>query len=483
MVACAAGFAHAQAIHGRVLLPDSTPAAGSIVTATTSAGGETRTIASRTGAYRLTLPRGGRFELRALRIGFIPTVVPPVDVAAGEDRAIDIILASQPVRLATLNVDARDNCGLRGPEATAFLQLWEQARAALAATSLLETSGSLDVRVVRLDGTIENDGSRAKVDSAGARETITSRPFATTPAETLATAGFVRQRRDGTVMFDVPGADAFLSDAFVATHCFRVENPPGDHRDWIGIGFRPAQDPDTTTDISGVMWLDRATAELRRLEFGYVNVIFFPQRVCDNIKGWCIHGSGKGAGGSLDFARLADGEWLIHRWMIRTPAENTEYRVDFKARKVPGGWEKCYDSHKGCEPVNVPHPKLATNFGSIATVSRAGREIFNDDTTIAAISRIAAKVAGRHPAGISGVVSDASTGQPLSRAVVSTENPARAAITNDSGFFEISTLPAKNVGLTVRRTGYDPIGFRLPLLADSTRHMKLALVPTSPARP
>jgi hypothetical protein len=66
---------------------------------------------------------------------------------------------------------------------------------------------------------------------------------------------------------------------------------------------------------------------------------------------------------------------------------------------------------------------------------------------------------------------------------VSTENPARAAITNDSGFFEISTLPAKNVGLTVRRTGYDPIGFRLPLLADSTRHMKLALVPTSPARP
>ncbi|HEY2163480.1 MAG TPA: carboxypeptidase-like regulatory domain-containing protein, partial [Gemmatimonadaceae bacterium] len=282
MVTCVAGLAHAQVIHGRVLLPDSTPAAGSMVTATTSGGGTARTIASRTGAYRLTLSRTGRYEIRALRIGFIPTVVRAVDVAAGEDRTIDIVLTSQPVRLATLNVDARDNCGMRGPEATAFLQLWEQTRAALAATSLVETRGSLDMRVVRLDGTVEIDGSHAKVDSAGARETISSRPFATTPAETLATAGYVRQRRDGTVVFDVPGADAFLSDAFVATHCFSVEDPPGDHRDWIGIGFRPAENPDTTTDIFGVMWLDRATAELRRLEFGYVNVIFFPQRICDH---------------------------------------------------------------------------------------------------------------------------------------------------------------------------------------------------------
>jgi hypothetical protein len=483
MVACAAGVAHAQAIHGRVLLPDSIPAAGSMVTATGSGGVEARTIASRTGAYRLTLPRGGHYELRALRIGFTPTVVPAVDVAPGEDRAIDIVLASQPVRLATLNIDARDNCGLRGPEATAFLQLWEQARAALAATSLGETSGSLDMRVVRIDGTVENDGSHPKIDSAGARETIASRPFATTPAETLAAAGYLRPRRDGSVVFDVPGADAFLSDAFVATHCFRVEDPPGDHRDWIGIGFRPVKDPDTTTDISGVMWLDRATAELRRLEFGYVNVIYFPQRICDNTKGWCIHGSGKGAGGSLDFARLADGEWLIRRWLIRTPAENIEYRADFKVRQSPGGFEKCYDNHKGCEPLSIPHPKLATNFGSIATVSRAGHEMFNDDTTIAAMARIAAKAAGRHPAGISGFVSDATTGQPLPRVVVSTEDPARAAITNDSGYFELPTLPAKTVGLTARRSGYDPIGFRLPLLADSTRHLKLSLVPTSSLRP
>jgi hypothetical protein len=67
--------------------------------------------------------------------------------------------------------------------------------------------------------------------------------------------------------------------------------------------------------------------------------------------------------------------------------------------------------------------------------------------------------------------------------VVSTEDPARAAITNDSGYFELPTLPAKTVGLTARRSGYDPIGFRLPLLADSTRHLKLSLVPTSSLRP
>jgi hypothetical protein len=382
-----------------------------------------------------------------------------------------------------LNVDARDNCGLRGPEAATFLQLWEQAHVALAATSFVETSASLDMRVVRLEGTVENDGSHAKVDSARARETISSRPFATTPAETLSAAGYVRQRHDGSVVFDVPGADAFLSDAFVATHYFRVEDPPGDHRDWIGIGFRPAEEPDTTADIAGVMWLELATAELRRLEFTYVNVLFFPQRICDNTKGWCIRGSGRGAGGSLDFARLDDGAWLIHRWTIRTPAEGTQYRVDFKARKIPGGWEKCYDSHQGCEPVNVPHPKLVTNFGAVATVTRDGREIFRDDTTSAAMSRIATRGAGRHPAGISGVVTDASTGQSLARVVVSTDDPARAAITDDSGFFELPTLPVRAVVVSARRRGYDPIGLRLPLLPDSTRHMKLSLVPASPTRP
>jgi hypothetical protein len=284
-------------------------------------------------------------------------------------------------------------------------------------------------------------------------------------------------------VFDVPGADAFLSDAFVAGHCFRIQDPPDDHHDWIGIGFRPAEDPDTTTDITGVMWLDRASAELRRLEFTYVNVLFFPQRICDNIKGWCIHGSGKGAGGSLDFARLADGEWLIHRWAIRTPAENTEYRVDFKLRKIPGGFEKCYDSKKGCEPVNVPHPKLVTNFGSIAEVSRDGYNLFLDDTTLTAMSRIARRAAGAHPARIAGVINDASTGRPLARAIVSTDAPARAAITNDSGFFELPTLPAKSIDLTVRRAGYEPIGFRLPLLPDSTRRLTLELAPASPARP
>lgn len=91
MVACLAGLANAQAIHGRVLLPDSTPAVGSIVAATTGSVA-TRAIVSRTGAYRLALPRVGRYEIRALRIGFRPTVLPPIDVAVGEDRALDIVL-------------------------------------------------------------------------------------------------------------------------------------------------------------------------------------------------------------------------------------------------------------------------------------------------------------------------------------------------------------------------------------------------------
>jgi hypothetical protein len=58
-------------------------------------------------------------------------------------------------------------------------------------------------------------------------------------------------------------------------------------------------------DIAGTLWLDRATSELRLLEFRYTNLM--PEANDAMV------------GGFVEFARMASGHWLIPRWAIRTP--------------------------------------------------------------------------------------------------------------------------------------------------------------------
>ena len=58
-------------------------------------------------------------------------------------------------------------------------------------------------------------------------------------------------------------------------------------------------------DIRGVLWLDRASAELRRLDFAYTRV---PK--------WA---HGRDAFGQLGFAPLPGGGWIVQRWVLRVP--------------------------------------------------------------------------------------------------------------------------------------------------------------------
>src|SRR5476651_2124630 len=75
----------AQRVRGQVVLPDTTvPAAGVIVVATGDNGALVRALTTGRGAFDMPLPHAGRFELRVLRIGFAPTVVPAIDIKVGE---------------------------------------------------------------------------------------------------------------------------------------------------------------------------------------------------------------------------------------------------------------------------------------------------------------------------------------------------------------------------------------------------------------
>ena len=111
-----------------------------------------------------------------------------------------------------------------------------------------------------------------------------------------------------------------LSESFVESHCFQAEPWTKDDRDWVGIGFKPAETRRDVVGIRGTLWLDRRSAELQTLEYNYVNlpaVLRTPR-----------------AGGSVGFLRLTSGAWLVNEWSIRMPrvSESTGTRSAGRVR-------------------------------------------------------------------------------------------------------------------------------------------------------
>ncbi|HTE46428.1 MAG TPA: carboxypeptidase regulatory-like domain-containing protein [Gemmatimonadaceae bacterium] len=498
----------AQTIRGRVFLADSvTPVAGIVVTAN-GPGNVTaaRALSTSRGDYLLQLRAPGRYEVRALRIGFRPAVVRDVVVKENATSVQNIVLSSLPVAIAGMDVRDDRDCSLSKRDGETFLQLWEQARGALAATQLSEQSGALDVRMVRADGHIDApilfaDSLYEIVDTLRARESIVDRVFAATPAETLTVRGFVRLTPDGRTVYDMPNAETLLSDAFVASHCFSVRSSD-DHKDWIGLGFRPRRTTKGIIDIRGALWLDRATAELRRVDFDYTDLPAAEYEVCDSnpfvtvtperlrevprfeqpnprCEGAKNDRSNRlGLGGYADFVRLPSGEWLVSKWMIRTPPDEGRIRpMPWRVRRVKQTTERCY-SGPDCHTVLAMRPRLVTSMGAITAVMRDGMRVYQNEKGAALISAMSAKRAGGHPAAVQGIVTDL-TGRPLINAVLQTEAPWRAAQTDSVGAFHFQMLPPDTINVVVRCRGYQPVRARLPLLGDSTRHLTLSLVPDS----
>jgi hypothetical protein len=157
-----------------------------------------------------------------------------------------------------------------------------------------------------------------------------TRPWRELPADSLRRAGYVIPQRDNTVTYFAPGLGVLLSDGFVEDHCFRLTTDRKSPM-LVGIAFEPSPDRKNVAEIRGTMWVDRASAELRRLEFAYANVSPEEQQR---------------AGGDVEFKRVRDGTWLISRWNIRMPVLEQDVRgssggfrseVKVAAMQVSGG--------------------------------------------------------------------------------------------------------------------------------------------------
>jgi hypothetical protein len=311
----------AQTVRGAVVLADSTtPARGAIVLAIDEHGATAgRTLTSDRGEFALQLQAAGRYGLTVLRIGFRPTVVPPVTVAAGPATAVRVVLNAAMVPLTMVNVRAQDECRVNPDSGLMVARVWDEARKAILTSQLRAEGALLDAGWIEYDRTLDATARFVRAQRVRTYQNTTTHAFRSLPAELLAAHGYVVADSAGTTYY-APDADVLTSESFAATHCFRLVAPPGDRPGLIGVGFQPTRNRVDVRDIEGTFWVDRATAELRTLDFRYTNLSDVAIAA--------------GAGGTVEFLRLADGNWLVSRWNVRMPKIGAPDKTSDNGRKL-----------------------------------------------------------------------------------------------------------------------------------------------------
>nr|MCU0617490.1 hypothetical protein [Gemmatimonadaceae bacterium] len=184
-------------------------------------------------------------------------------------------------------------------------RLFSDARTALLASQLASLDGRPRSRYrvtttewnAREDRLLRVEAKEAVADSAN--------PFRSVPADSLALIGFVTNGPDRTTIWRAPDAAVLTDDAFLAEYCLSLveDSTPGSDR--IGVGFRPARNRRDIVQIEGVLWLDRVSAKLRRLDFSYVGLSYLLRDAAPR--------------GHVAFTQLPEGPWLVHAWSLRMP--------------------------------------------------------------------------------------------------------------------------------------------------------------------
>ncbi len=312
----------AQQLVGRVLQPDRVAPAPGVVVTILDARDSTlaRALTGRSGDFRFRVALPGRYRVRAMRVGFRPTeAVADIRATAAPD-TITLVLTGESVRLTTVTVSSTSTCrdaARAGPEVASA---WEEARKALEASDLAMAGESpVLAEWIQYDRSLDSTGRIVRRQTVRTTRSPTQRAFRSAPAEQLARDGYVVED-SGVAMFFAPDASVLLSPSFAATHCFGLVAPPPGREGLLGIEFRPNAPRRGRPDIEGTFWLDRASAELRSLDFRYTELPAPTERAQP--------------GGRVEFLRLTSGHWLVHRWSIRMPLLGRAERVSLPGRRL-----------------------------------------------------------------------------------------------------------------------------------------------------
>ncbi|MDQ8155452.1 MAG: hypothetical protein P3B98_12405 [Gemmatimonadota bacterium] len=295
----------AQRVRGEVLQENGTsPALGVAVVASRADGSVAgRALTGFNGVFEMKLAAGGLYTFSALRIGYRPTLVSDVAVPDTGAVAVRVVLAGVAVPLAAVDVRGTDVCGTaRDPQAQ-IVQVWTAARTALAAAALWSRE-PLDAEWITFRRELAVGTEFVRAQEVRTSRNATVHAFKSWYAESLAVHGYMINADAGATYY-APDPDVLLSDSFAETHCFHLEPAPADDRGLVGLGFSPQRGRGDRVEIEGTLWIDRASSELRWLEYRYVGLPDAAE-------------SGS-PGGRVEFVHLTDGPWMIGRWHIRMP--------------------------------------------------------------------------------------------------------------------------------------------------------------------
>lgn len=295
----------AQVVRGTVVDATEHPISGVVVALLDSAQAiVARALTDDAGEYRLLAPRPGTYRLRTLRVGYQPTLSPPHMLAAGGLTVVRLTVDGVRVSLATVRVVDRSACGRAvASGAEDLFAAWDQAMTTIAATSLTSSARGLTATTMQVDRTLEPNGRRIRKQTVAVRTEYVMQPWKSLPPDTLRKNGYATSDADGWTTYYAPGLDALVSSVFLEDHCLRLVAARDTSE--IGVAFEPTPARRRHSEIRGVLWLSRSSAELRRLEFSYT--------------GGPVATSAFDAGGSMSFTRVPNGASVITSWEIRMP--------------------------------------------------------------------------------------------------------------------------------------------------------------------
>lgn len=305
--------AAAQSVAGRVVEAETgQPVPGAVVVLATASGERhAAVLADADGRYSLRARAAGDYTVRAERVGFASGAPVPVRLQAGQTVQLEVRTASVRITLEPVVATGRRrrcSAALAGGARTSAV--WEEARKALQSAAMVERTGAYTF-VMQMRQRQLNAGGRRVIREQSWTDQATGTPFLTRSGEALEQGGYVVVDADSLILYGL-GAGAILSDVFLASHCFGVRDGGSEHPGWVGLEFTPLAGR-VSPDVRGVLWLDRASSELRVVEYGYTGL---PMR-----------GPVDALGGRLEFRRMAGGAWIVMRWHVRGPVLMAEHGV------------------------------------------------------------------------------------------------------------------------------------------------------------
>jgi hypothetical protein len=403
--------AEAQLVRGSVTERASgVPISGALVTLEPVAGDPSLVVAVLSGTrgdYAIRAA-AGRYRLSAKRIGVQRFLSEPFTLADGETRRVDVTLEALAYKLPEIRVVDGDLCVLNESQRPRVAALWDEARTVLTAAQISLRDRLFEGHLTRYVRALHPRTLRVLEESWSERKGLMDRPFVSLGGDSLSRLGYRRTIGEFEYYY-APDADVLVSATFRRDHCYSVVEGGRDRRGMVGIAFVPVPSR-KLPDVSGTLWMDARTFELRLVEFRYT--LLPPFEGADRV------------GGEVHFGKLDNGAWVTSRWFMRFPQYAKSVSPIDAYTRIPSVL------------VRPTMHRLVEEGGMVFTAGLKHSE---------------------RPATVTGVVLD-SAGRPFPGATVRLGGTPFTTTSGVDGAFLLDTLPASRFTLIVEHPSYTQVG-------------------------